>query len=347
MKKMIFAVLALSLSVASLYSWAESAPFKSDSPDEYVVVKGDTLWGISDKFLESPWMWPEIWHANPDIDNPHLIFPGDVVRLVYIDGQPRLTVDRTVRMAPGGDAKLKPTIRVMPVEEAIPAVPLDKIATYLSRSRIVMPDEIENSPYMLAGPERRLIVGEGDIAYARGNFDDDIDNYNIFREGETFIDEETDELLGIHALGVGGARVDKIDGEVGRVMITRSYEEIRAADVLLPARERSVDSIFYPSAPDFPIEAEILAVEGGVSKIGKMDIVIINKGDRDGLQVGNVFEVFVRGELVDDRVAGERIQLPDERAGLIMVFSTFDKLSFGIVMEATRPMTIGDALRNP
>ncbi|WP_049723008.1 LysM peptidoglycan-binding domain-containing protein [Gilvimarinus polysaccharolyticus] len=347
MKKLFFVVLALSLSVANLYTWAESSPIKSDSPDEYVVVKGDTLWGISDLFLESPWMWPEIWQANPDIENPHLIFPGDVVRLVYVDGKPRLTVNRTVRLAPNSDAKLKPTIRVMPLDEAIPAVPLDKIASYLSRSRIVMPDEIAGAPYMLAGPERRLIVGEGDLAYARGTFDEDIDNYNIFREGEKFIDEETGELLGIHALGVGGARVRNVDGDIGRLDITRSYEEIRVADVLLPARERSIDSIFYPSAPDFPIEAEILAVEGGVNRVGKMDIVIINKGDREGVQAGNVFRVFVRGELVDDRVAGERIQLPDEEAGLVMVFNTFDKLSFGIVMESTRPMTVGDALRNP
>lgn len=347
MKKIFFAVLALSFSLASVYSWAQSTPFKADSPDEYVVVKGDTLWGISDKFLEAPWQWPEIWHANPDIENPHLIFPGDVVRLVYIDGKPRLTVDRTVRLAPADDAKLTPTVRVMPLEEAIPAVPLDKIAAYLSRSRIVMPDEIEDAPYMLAGPESRLIVGVGDKAYARGSFADEIDNYSVYREGETFTDAETGELLGIHALGVGGVRLETVSGEVAELKVTRSYEEIRAADILLPARERSVDSIFYPSAPDFPIESEILAVEGGVSKIGKMDIVILDKGDRDGVQVGNVFQVFIRGELVDDRVTGERIQLPDERAGLAMVFSTFDKLSFAIIMEATRPMAVGDALRNP
>ncbi len=140
MKKMIFAVLALS--AASVFSWADSSPIKSGSPDEYVVEKGDTLWDISGMFLDAPWQWPEIWHANPDIENPHLIFPGDVVRLVYIDGEPRLTVDRTVKMAPG-DAKLEPQVRVLSAEDAIPAVSLDKIASYLSRSRIVTPDEVE------------------------------------------------------------------------------------------------------------------------------------------------------------------------------------------------------------
>ncbi|MDO3381707.1 LysM peptidoglycan-binding domain-containing protein [Gilvimarinus algae] len=345
MKKMIFAVLALS--AASVFSWAESSPFKSSSPDEYVVVEGDTLWDISGKFLESPWLWPEIWHANPDIDNPHLIFPGDVVRLVYIDGQPRLTVDRTVRLAPSGDAKLEPTIRVLPIEEAIPAVPLDAIASYLSRSRIVMPEDVEGAPYMVAGPEKRLIVGKGDIAYARGTFPEDIGNFSVFRQGETFYDEENEELLGIHALGVGGVSIDKVDGDIARVFVTRSKEEIRSGDLLLPSKERSVDSIFYPSAPDFPIEAEIVAVEGGVSQIGKLDVVIIDKGDRDGVQVGNVFESFVKGETIQDRVSGDTITLMDERAGLLMVFRTFEKLSFAIVMESTRPMAVGDRLRNP
>lgn len=347
MKKMFFAVLALS--VASVFSWAESSPFKSDSPSEYVVVKGDTLWGIADKFLDSPWMWPEIWHANPEIDNPHLIFPGDVVRMVYIDGQPRLTVDRTVRLAPSGDAKLEPTIRVLPIEEAIPAISLDKIASYLSRSRIVTPEEVEAAPYMVGGSERRLIVGIGDTAYARGDFPSDIHNFSVFREGETFVDEsgEEDELLGIHAVGVGAVSIDKVQGDIARLRVTRSDEELRAGDILLPSKERSVDSIFYPSAPDFPIEAEILAVEGGVSQIGTMDIAIINKGRRDGVQVGNVFEGFVRGETIDDRVTGEMIQLMDESAGLLMVFRTFEKLSFAIVVEAVRPMAVGDILRNP
>lgn len=347
MKKMIFAVLALS--AASVFSWAESSPFKSDSPQEYVVTKGDTLWGISEKFLDAPWMWPEIWHANPEIDNPHLIFPGDVVRMVYIDGQPRLTVDRTVRLAPSGDAKLEPTIRVLPIEAAIPAISLDKIASYLSRSRIVMPEDVEAAPYMVGGSEKRLILGIGDTGYARGEFPSDIYNYSVFREGETFIDDsgEEDELLGVHAVGVGAVSLERVSGDIARVLVTRSDEELRAGDILLPSKERAVDSIFYPSAPDFPIEAEIIAVEGGISQIGTMDIAIINQGRRDGVQVGNVFEGFVRGETIEDRVTGETITLLDEPAGFLMVFRTFEKLSFAIVVEAVRPMAVGDLLRNP
>ncbi|MBU2884244.1 LysM peptidoglycan-binding domain-containing protein [Gilvimarinus agarilyticus] len=347
MKKMIFAILALS--AASVFSWAESSPFKSNSPSEYVVVEGDTLWGISDTFLDAPWMWPEIWHANPEIDNPHLIFPGDVVRMVYIDGQPRLTVDRTVRLAPSGDAKLEPTIRVLPIEAAIPAISLDKIASYLSRSTIVMPEDVEAAPYIVGGSEKRLVMGIGDTGYARGDFPSDIHNFSVFREGESFIDEsgEDEDLLGVHAVGVGAVAIDKVQGDIARLRVTRSDKELRAGDILLPSKERSVDSIFYPSAPDFPIEAEMIAVEGGVSQIGTLDVAIVNKGRRDGVQVGNVFEGFVRGEQIADHVTGETIQLMDESAGLVMVFRTFEKLSFVIVVESTRPMAVGDILRNP
>lgn len=348
MKKMIFVVLALF--AASIYTMAAEAPFKPDSPDSYVVQKGDTLWDISGRFLEAPWVWPEIWHVNPQIENPHLIFPGDVIRMIYIDGKPRLTVNRTVHMGPGGDTRLEPTIRVMPMEAAIPAVSLDKIASYLSNSRIVMPEDVEGAPYILAGPERRIIVGEGDKAYARGgDFDRKMRNYGVYREEQTFIDEETKEVLGIYALGVGAVRVTKFGDENGvvTVKVTRAEEELRAMDVLLPTLERSVDSVFYPSAPDLPIKGKILAVEGGVSQVGKMDIVILNKGERDQIQTGNVLAVYKDGEEVRDMNTNKLVKLPDERGGLVMVYRVFEKLSFGIIMEAYIPLAVGDKLGNP
>lgn len=162
MKKMIIAVLAGSL--LSVLTWAQGGLLRDNHPDEYTVRKGDTLWDISNTFLNTPWMWPEIWHVNPQIENPHLIYPGDVIRLIYLDGQPRLTLDRTVRLAPG-DAKLGPSVRVLPNEDAIPAIPLDRIDAFLSRSRILDLDDMESAPYMLAGPEKRIVVGAGDTAY--------------------------------------------------------------------------------------------------------------------------------------------------------------------------------------
>lgn len=345
MKKMI--TLALAALLATSVSWANDAAFHSDPPDEYVVVKGDTLWDISNRFLEAPWLWPEVWHANPQIENPHLIYPGDVVRLVYIDGEPRLTVDRTVHMSPPEDGKLRPRIRELPNEEAIPAISLDRIASFLSNSRIVEPGILEGAPYMLAGPEDRVIVGAGDRAYARGAFDEEHRSYGVFRKGDPMVDPETGELLGVHALEVGRARLREVDGEVATMFISRSNEEIRPGDRLLISEERPVSSVFFPSEPPRGTDGVIMAVEGGVTQIGRMHVVMINRGTRDDLSEGNVLSVYRRGERVRDRVAGGEIDLPDERAGLLMVFRTFEKMSFGLVLEATRPLSVGDRLRMP
>lgn len=344
MKKMILALLAVSL--LSLASWAQQSTFRSDHPDQYTVQKGDTLWDISNRFLSTPWLWPEIWHVNPEIDNPHLIYPGDVIRLVYIDGKPYLTLDRTVKMAPGA-TRLSPSIRVMSDEDAISAIPLDRVNSFLSRSRIVSEEELAQGPHILAGPERRLIVGEGDRVYARGDFDDGVNNYGVYRKQKVYVDPITKEYLGTHALSIGTVSVITTEEDIATLRVTRSSEEMRPADRLLPSEERAIDSTFYPSAPDNKLEGLILAVEGGVTQVGKMDVVMINLGEREGLYVGNVLATYKVGETVRDRVTNKMVKLPDERAGLVMVFRTFEKMSFGLVLEADRPLAVNDRLRNP
>lgn len=343
MKKILLAVLAASM--ISFFSWADDGLLKTGHPDEYTVRKGDTLWDISSTFLNTPWMWPEIWHVNPQIENPHLIYPGDVIRLIYMDGNPRLTLERTVKLAPG-DGKLTPSVRVLPAESAIPAIPLDRIDSFLSRSRIVDLGEMELAPYILAGAEKRLVVGAGDRAYARGQFDE-MTNFGVFRQGDVFKDPITKEVLGVHALSIGTVSVQELEGEIATLSVVRTSEEIRLGDRLMPSEDRAVDSTFYPSAPEAPVEGLIVAVEGGVSQVGKMNVVILNRGEREGLAVGNVLAIYKQGELVRDRVTGERVQLPDERAGLLMVFRTFEKMSFGLVLEADRPLSTNDKIRNP
>ena len=351
MKKILLAVAAASL--ISFFSWADDALLKTGHPDEYTVKKGDTLWDISGTFLNSPWLWPEIWHVNPQIENPHLIFPGDLIRLVYLDGQPRLTLERTLKMVPGargginGATKLSPSIRVQHTEDAISAIPLDKIEVFLSRSRIVDAGELEASPYMLAGQQQHVIVGAGDRAYARGNFDEQYSNYGVYRKGQTFKDPVTKELLGIYAQGIGTVAVSKKTDDIATVDIVRTYEEVRPGDSLLPSEDRSVDSVFFPSAPDVDIEAQIIAVEGGVTQVGKFNVVMLNRGEREGLQIGNVLAIYKAGEVVTDRVKGGKVTLPDERAGLLMVFRTFEKMSFGLVLETDRALAVNDKARNP
>ena len=351
MKKIFIGVIAAAL--LSLNVWAQDSLLRDGHPDEYTVKKGDTLWDISSTFLKSPWKWPEIWHANPQIENPHLIYPGDLIKLIYIDGEARLTSERTLKLVPGasgginGAEKLSPQIRVVQNEAAITAIPLDKIDSFLSRSRIIDSEKmIDRAPYILAGPQKRIVAGAGDEAYARGDFKD-LTNFGVFRKGEFFYDPLTKEVLGLHALGVGAVSIKSHQGDIATVNVVRANEEIRIGDKLLPSEDRSTASTFFPSGPDTDIKGFIIGVEGGVQQVGKYNVVMINRGDREGLKVGNVLAIYKKGEVVVDRVTGGKVSLPDERAGLLMVFRTFRKMSFALVLEADRPLAVGDSLQNP
>lgn len=353
MKKMILGfALAISFLATGLSVWAQGPILRTDHPDRYTVVTGDTLWDISEQFLQNPWMWPEIWHVNPQINNPHLIYPGDVITLIYLDGRPRLTVERgeesrTFKASPGTD-KLSPQVRIVPLSEAIPTIPLEAINAFLSHSRIVEPYQLNEAPYVLAGGRDRLVVGAGDFVYARGQFPAGVSTFGVYRQGDTYVDPDTNELLGVQALDIGTANLRSVDGDVGTMNITRTTEEVRIKDRLLTQEERAVNANFFPSAPeDKEVMGTILAVEGGLSQVGKLDVVVINRGAREGLVEGNVFAVYKRGVQVRDRVTNQVVLLPEERAGLLMVFRTFEKLSLGIVLEAELPLSVQDVVRAP
>lgn len=338
MKKLVFTLFALCLSVSA---WADEVRLKSSHPDRYTVVKGDTLWDISNTFLQTPWMWPEIWHVNPQIENPHLIYPGDVIKLIYLDGKPRLTLERS------GNVKLSPKVRAQPIGDAIPSIPLDEINNFLSRSRVVTTAEMEAAPHVLTGAEQHLIVGAGDKLYARGNFDDGAQVYGVYRAGQRFIDPNTNELLGLQALDIGTVKMLTEKGDLGTFDVTRTTEEIRIADRLLPHEERAVDSMFYPSLPEEGLEGVIMAVEGGVNQVGPLSVVALNRGTREGVEVGNVMAIYKDGGVIRDRVKGDLVRLPDEKAGLLMVFRTFEKMSFALVLEASRPLAVNDKVQRP
>ena len=345
------ATLILSLA-CTLAAYADT-PFRDDFPERYIVQKGDTLWDISTKFLTSPWLWPEIWHANPQIENPHLIFPGDVVSLIYIDGKPRLTVNRTLRLTPSNSntERLSPQVRVSPISDAIPAIPLDEINSWLLRNRIVEPGVIEASPYVIAGQEKRLILGSGDRLYGRGQFANNIPNYGIYRKGITYKDPETKEILGIQAIDVGAANMRALDEDVATLTVTRSTGDVRIGDSILPTEERQIEPTFFPSEPDQETNGKIISVERGVSQVALLDVGAINRGERDNLQPGNILAIYKRGEVVKDRYAKKRkrrvVHLPDERAGMVMIFQTFDKMSLALVLKADRGIKVGDYVRSP
>lgn len=339
MKKTLLGIVAAcAIAIAAI---AAEAPFNEDVPEKYTVKKGDTLWDISDLYLRDPWLWPEIWYANPQIANPHLIYPGDIISMVYIDGRPRLMLEKRDRRV-----KLSPEVKVVPESEAIPALPLDIINSFLTRNRIVTQEEVDEAPYVVAGYEKKLLSGSGDTFYARGQFDE-TPTYGLYRVGEPYLDPVTQEILGIRAQDVGSAKVQRVADDIATMLATRSLEEVRIGERLLPHEERPLNSIFYPSAPDSTVEGEIMAVEGGITQVGHLDVVSINRGEREGLEAGNILAIFKRGEEVTDYIAKEKINLPNEQAGLLMIFRAFEKMSYGLVIKAERPLAVNDIVKNP
>lgn len=339
MKKLLLGgLLALAMVFAA---HADVLALKADHPDTYVVKKGDTLWDISNVFLKDPWRWPQLWHVNPQVKDPNLIYPGDVLNLVYINGQPQLVLNR------GRDVKLEPEVRATPLERAIPAIPLEAVNAFLSRGRIVRPDVLEGAPYVLSGKEGHLVTGAGDEIYARGSFDPSSTSYGIYRKGEAFIDPDTGELLGINAIDIGLAKLLSQEKSVATLALNRSTQEVRRGDRLLPEEERRITANFFPSAPDQDIHGKLLAVLGGVSQIGAMNVVVINKGARESMKEGNLLAIYKAGEVLTDPVTNEGVKAPDFRAGLLMVFRVFDKVSYGLVLRAERPLKVNDSVRNP
>ena len=315
-------------------------------PDHYVVVKGDTLWDISAMFLRDPWLWPEVWHVNPQIVNPHLIYPGDLLSLIYVDGKPQL---RMSRGAPGGDNRLSPRVRYESLDDAIPTIPLDAIRQFLTRTIVVDENELDTAPYVLQSADEHVISGAGDRVYARGIKDRGNAMFDIYEQGDAYIDPDSGELLGYAALFIGSGPVQKF-GDPATLLLTETTREVRAGHRLRPAD--SSDPVLHfrphPTVPD--TEGHIIAVIDGVTQIGQFNVVALDLGTREGIEVGHVMRVFQKGDTVRDRISGKRLDkvtLPDEDAGLVMVFRTFEKVSFALVMEATRAIHINDYVRTP
>ena len=332
---------------------------RADHPDRYQVKEGDTLWEIASMFLTDAWMWAEIWHINPDIENPHMIYPGDEILLMYVDGEPRLSLQRgvesrTVALKPAQPVrtgnqteKLDPRIRISPLVSAIPAIPLDAIASLLTTGRIVEQDTLALAPHILAGTADKLIFGPGDEFYARGDWDDQTVVYGIFREGEVYQDPDTREVLGFEAREVGLARVVSGDDKLRKFVLLSVKQDVRLGDRLMPTEERRVESTFYPKPPSEQINGVIMTVLGGVTQVGRNNVVVLNRGTEHGLEVGHVLAIHKHGSVARDRFTRELVQLPSERAGILMVFRTFDKMSYGLVLQTEEPLRVGDVVVNP
>lgn len=336
-------VLSLFFILLSLPIVANEVELNPDHPKRYTVVKGDTLWDISGIFLKYPWHWPDIWYVNPQIENPHLIYPGDELSLVYRDGRPFLELNRGKR-----DVKLSPQVRETMLDKPIPTIPLSAIGPFLTKPRVVGAEVLDNAPYIVAAAEERLISGTGDYVYARGVEEGDSENYSVFRGGKVYTDPDTDEILGYEAIYTGDASL-VTGGDPAKIDLTYSNREIQIGDRLLEIEDENYDLNFIPRSPEQPMNGRIISVFDGVSQVGQYQIVVLNLGNRDGLETGHVLSVWQAGQTIPDQVTADRkdvVTLPDEHAGEAMVFKIYEKVSFAIVMKATKAIHLYDKVKS-
>lgn len=333
---------------------------KANYPEKYVVVKGDTLWDIAARFLQDPWMWPHLWYFNPQVANPHLIYPGDELTIVFVDGRPVMQVTRNGRVITTSTAlppemrgksyptvKLAPRIREEGLEDAIPTIPLDAIGPFLNRPRVVGEDELENAPYIMAHADKHLASGGGYSVYARGLKREELSgDYLIVRSGQVYKDPESGDVLGYEALFVGEARLTRF-GDPSTLLVTSSNREVLRGDRLIPKGDEVMYYSYMPRQPDSTVDGQIIAVMDGVSMIGQYHVVVLNLGRQEGIEPGHVLAVNQAGVEVRDIVARENVTLPVERAGTVMVFRVFEKVSYALVMNAIRTMHVNDQVTNP
>jgi nucleoid-associated protein YgaU len=341
MKKLLCGILAfvmLSLMHVQAETRKDNLLLRNDHPQEYVVVKGDTLWHISGRFLQSPWKWPEVWGVNPQVDNPHLIYPGDVIYLTWVDGKPRLGVRRS---------GIYPHARVSPLEHAIPAIPLRDIISFLNDNRVMSENLLKEAPYILGGRGNRIISGAGDRIYARGQLLEEQRRQGIYRAANEYTDPETEEFLGFEMVKIADADVSAQTDDVITLDVVKSHKEVRVLDRVVPTEEVRIQSVFYPKPSPAGIEGKIISVLRGVRDGGQFDVVALNRGVREGLDAGHVFAIYRQGERMKDPVTKEFVTLPQERSGELMIFKVFEKVSYGLIMQSTDVVSIGDEIREP
>lgn len=330
---------------------------RADYPQRYVVVKGDTLWDISARFLRDPWRWPEVWQKNPQVENPHLIYPGDILTLIYIDGQPFIQVQRgqlddsgRIRSIeqPSGVVKLSPRVRIESLERAIPTIPIDAIKQFLSRPRVVTDGELDQAPYIVGTVGEHMIAGADHSVYVMGIDNKEYGEYVVVRKGQVYRNpKDRKDILGYEALYVADGRVQSL-GQPSKVYLESSSREVLNGDRLLPPDDAHVEQNFLPHAPKDPVEGQIISVYDGVTQIGQFQIVVLDLGHVDYMEQGHVLAVYQKGETIRDPVnRGKKITLPDERAGIVMVFRVFERVSYALVMSATRAIHTLDTVVNP
>ena len=357
-------------------SAAPAPAMQPAAPQRYTVKKGDTLWGISSLYLKNAWNWPDIWYANPAIKNPHLIYPGDVLILGYNqEGRPSLSVERdgqlvsettppptaaapvsAANIAPTNTApqapvvmsnlpvtKLEPQVRYQSLSDAVTTVPLDGLRPFLSKTRIVSKSEMEDAGYLLQAEDSQPVMGAGTEVYARDLKPAEGTRYTLYHLGDPYVDPENGDTLGYEATYVGEGTVKRW-GDPQTVILTSTARDARTGDRFLPqAGNGALDLSFPPHRPAKTVDGSIVSVLSGEAQIGQYDVVVLNRGTNAGIDPGTVLGIYRRGKKSDDG----SVKLPTERSGTLMVFRSFDKASYAVVMLATREIHVADVVANP
>jgi len=346
---MVRIISALILAVTAVCaSAAEPLKLVDNPPESHVVVKGDTLWAISGKFLKEPWRWPEIWNMNREqIKNPHLIYPGDIIYLDRSGSTPRLRVGKRVGSRTGGVVKLSPSVHSEAVSQNIPSIPPHIIEPFISRP-LVLDSKDQDSPIrIVATQEERMVIGSGDNGFVSGIPDASIVNWQIYRPGKPLKDPDTQEIIGYEAFFLGNARLVQ-PGEPAVVTVTEAKEEIFRGDRLLPTPPANIIS-YAPHRPDRDVSGKIMTIYGDRSEGGTGAVVSLNRGKQDGLEVGNVLAVFRNriSKSFDTDLRVEETAIPEERYALAFVFRTFERVSYALIVTSLKLVRSGDSVRNP
>jgi hypothetical protein len=331
-------------------------PLTADAPDEYVVKRGDTLWDISKVFLREPWYWPEIWYVNPQIQNPHLIYPGDVLKLVYVEGKPRLTI---AERGGAGSKRLGPEVRREPLDQAITAIPYEVIAGFAGRPSLLTKEQVNDAPYIVALRDEHVIGAPGNEIYARGIDNTETDTrFSIIHVEGKIKDPDTNDLLGYTGVYVGSSALSA-NGDPAKLVLTETAREALQGDKLFPETNEVVTD-FVPRSPTSDIDATVIAVRS-MTVMGQYNIVALNRGTESGLEPGHVLAIEQLGRVVRDKYSkgglatggsallpgGKKVQLPSERAGIVMVFKAYNRISYALIMETTHEIREGDRAKNP
>ena len=339
-----------------------------NAPDGYTVVKGDTLWDISDRFLKKPWLWSTLWNYNPAIANPHLIYPGDRLQLEYVNNRPSLVLSRNGKpvpfteprlgaanaVGPNGEPllgaatpnaeRLSPRIRSESLEEAIPVIKSDAIASFLLHPRVINPGAASKAPYIVANDEGRMTSIAGEEIYARGNIDPSISDYRIYRRQDRFYDPVTGEFLGQELAHVADASLREV-GDPSTLVIVSNKTEANKNDILLPTAGSGLVPDFTPRLPDIRGDGRVVSLNNALTQTGRDQIIVLNLGERSGVQPGDILAIETRGGNVTDPRLGRynnQVTLPNSRNGVVMVFQTFEKVSYALIMESSRPIRVND-----